>query len=122
MTSVLDLWRAIDPAARLVSGSMDHLARLVRGIARTRAAAPHLPDLAEGALLVADTSILVGGSLDALVAALHESSAVPVAIWLVTSGAAAVDPAGTDLPVLLGGGSVSSIGNAGERHLEDEAE
>ena len=122
MTSVLDLWRAIDPAARLVSGSMDHLARPVRGLARTRAAAPHLPALADGALLVADTAILAGGSLDSLLAALHESSPVPVAVWLVSSDPVAVDPAGADLPVLFGGGSVSSIGAAGERHLEDESE
>jgi hypothetical protein len=121
MTSVLDLWRAIDPAARLVSGSMDHLARPVRGIARTRAAPPHLPSLAEGALLVADTAIL-SGSLDALLAALHETSPMPVAVWLVSSDPVTVDAASADLPVLFGVGSVSSVGTAGERHLEDEAE
>ena len=75
MTSVLDLWRAVDPEARLVSGSVEQLARPVRGIARTRAAPPHLPDLGEGELLVVDGAILVRDGLDPLVAALGESSA-----------------------------------------------
>ena len=122
MTSVLDLWRAIDPEARLVSGSIDHLARPVRGIARTRAMAPHLPAVAEGALLVADTAILVGAPLDSLLSVLHDSTPAPVALWLVSADAGALDRAGSDLPVLLGAGSVPSIGAAAERHLEDEAE
>ncbi|HYI66939.1 MAG TPA: helix-turn-helix domain-containing protein [Candidatus Limnocylindrales bacterium] len=122
MTSVLDLWRAMDPEARLVSGSTEHLARPVRGIARTRAAPPHLPSVAEGALLVADAALLAGNSLDSLLTALHETSPIPVAVWLVSGDAGAVEGAGDDLPVLLGTGSVSSIGAAAERHLEDEVE
>ena len=122
MTSVLDLWRAVDPEARLVSGSKDHLARPVRGIARTRAAPPHLPAVPEGALLVADPAILAGGSIDSLLTALDEASSTPVAIWLASGDAVPVDRAGADLPVLLGVGSVSSIGATAERHLEDEAE
>lgn len=122
MTNVLDLWRAVDPETRLVSGSIDHLARPVRGIARTRAVPPHLPPVGEGALLVADAAILAGGSLDALLAALHETSPAPVAVWLVSGDDARVEPAGADLPVLLGAGSAPSIGAAAERHLEEEAE
>ena len=122
MTSVLDVWRAVDPETRLVSGSTDHLARPVRGIARTRAVPPHLPPVTDGALLVADTAILVRGSLDSLLSALDETSSMPVAVWLVSGDAGPVDRAGADLPVLLGAGSVSSIGAAAERHLEDEAE
>ncbi len=122
MTSVLDLWRAIDPEARLISGSIDHLARPVRGIARTRAAAPHLPAVTDGAVLVADTAILVGGSLDSLLSALAESTPAPVAVWLVSTDTGAPERAGGELPVLLGAGSVSSVGTAAERHLEEEAE
>ena len=121
MTSVLDLWRAVDPQTRLVSGSTEHLARPVRGIARTRAAPPHLPAVTDGALLVADTA-LIAGSLDSLLSVLHETSPVPVAVWLISGDATAVEPAGADLPVLLGVGSVSALGAAAERHLEDEAE
>jgi hypothetical protein len=122
MTSVLDLWRAVDPEARLVSGSPDHLARPVRGIARTRAAPPHLPAVADGELLVADAAILGGGGLDGFVAALRESPPSPPAVWLVSATGGTVDRAGADLPILLGAGSVSSIVAAAERHLEDEAE
>lgn len=122
MTSVLDLWRAVDPETRLVSGSTDHLARPVRGIARTRAVPPHLPPVADGALLVADTGILVGGSLDSLLSALHETAPIPVAVWLVSGDSGPVERAGDDMPVLLGAGSVSSIGSAAERHLDEEAE
>ena len=122
MTSILDLWRAVDPEARLVSGSKDTLARPVRGIARTRAAPPHLPTVVEGALLVADTAIIGAGSLDSLLAALQDTSPPPVAIWLVSGDVRPIDRAGADLPVLLGAGTVASIGVAAERHLEDEAE
>ena len=122
MTSVLDLWRAVDPEARLVSGSPDHLARPVRGIARTRAAPPHLPTVADGELLVADAAILGGGGLDGFVAALRESPTTPPAVWLVSPTGGTVDPAGDDLPILFGAGSVSSIVAAAGRHLEDEAE
>ena len=73
MTSVIDLWRGVDPEARLVSGSTDFLSRPVRGIARTRSASPHLPPLTDGQLLVVDAALLVGGALDSFVAALHVS-------------------------------------------------
>ena len=122
MTSVLDLWRAVDPHTRLVSGSIEHLARPVRGIARTRAAPPHLPVVTEGALLVADAALLTAGSLDSLLTALHETSPIPVAVWLVSGDGSTVERAGAELPVLLGAGSVSALGAAAERHLEDEGE
>ena len=52
MTSGIDLWRVIDPEARLLSGSVDHLRTAVRSVARTRAVPPHLPEAVEGQLLV----------------------------------------------------------------------
>ena len=122
MTSVLDLWRAVDPEARLVSGSVDLLARPVRGIARTRAAAPHLPELSGGELLVVDAAILAGGDLDALVAALAESGAAPAAAWIAFTTPPALEPAGSDLPILEGAGSVASLVAAMERHLDEETE
>ena len=122
MTSVLDLWRAIDPEARLVSGSVDHLSRPVRGIARTRTAPPHLPGSGEGALLVADAAILDRGGLDHLVAALGEASLEPVAVWIVASRPAPLEAAGAGLPILLGLGSVATVASAAERHLDEEPE
>ena len=122
MTSVLDLWRAVDPETRLVSGSTDHIVRPVRGIARARAVPPHLPAVPDGAVLVADAAILAGGSLDSLLAALRETAAMPVAVWLVSGDAGPIEAAGDDLPVLLGTGTVSSLGSAAEDHLEEEVE
>ncbi|MFN2418985.1 MAG: helix-turn-helix domain-containing protein [Candidatus Limnocylindria bacterium] len=121
MTSVLDLWRAVDPEARLVSGETDQLARPVRGVARTRAVPPHLPPMADGELLIVDASVLVRGVLDPVVGALQDGPGGPVAMWVVGRDAAAeLERAGAPLPVLLGVGSVSSLVSAAERHLEDE--
>lgn len=121
MTSVLDLWRAVDPEARLVSGSIDHLARPVRGVVRTRTVPPHLPAVASGEVLIVDAGVLVGGSLDAIIGALLENAGPPVALWVAgTVGAAPIEPAGTEIPVLFGVGSMSSLMAAAERHLDDE--
>jgi len=123
VTSVLDLWRALDPEARLVSGSVDHLSRPVRGIQRTRAAPPHLPDSADGAVLVADAAILDQGSLDHLVAALGEAALDPAAVWLASSRPLShLEAAGANLPILLGLGSVPTVAAAAERHLDEEPE
>lgn len=122
MTSVIDLWRGVDPEASLVSGSTDLLSRPVRGIARTRSASPHLPPLTDGQLLVVDAALLVGGALDSLVAALHESLPPPVAVWIAAARGASVEAAGADLPILLGSGSISSLVSAAERYLENETD
>jgi PucR C-terminal helix-turn-helix domain len=122
MTSVLDLWRALDPEARLVSGSLDLLGRPVRGVARTRPVPPHLPEMAGGQLLVVDGAIVERGSLDALVAALGEAEVTPVAVWIAGSGALshALEPAGADLPFLAGESAVGTVATAAERHLDNE--
>lgn len=120
MTSVIDLWRAVDPEARLLSGSIDHLARPVRAVVRTRAVPPHLPAVSDGALLVADAAVLVDGALDPLVAALPQATGAPVAVWVVGGEARQLDPAGTTLPILVGTGTVSSLLVSIGRYLEDE--
>jgi hypothetical protein len=120
VTSVLDLWRAIDPEARLVSGSIELLARPVRGLERTRVAPPHLPAVPDGSLLVVDAGVIPDGSLDRLVAALGELSEIPVAVWVVASTPSRVEPAGEPLPILWGAGAVASVVAAAERHLADE--
>jgi hypothetical protein len=104
-----------------LSGSVDLLARPVRGLARTRVAPPHLPAVPDGSLLVADASVLPDGSLDRLVVALGELSVIPVAVWVVASTPTRVEPAGASLPILWGVGAVPSIIAIAERHLADEA-
>jgi hypothetical protein len=122
VTSVLDVWRAVDPEARLVSGAIDRLSRPVRAVGRTRAAPPHLPDLDEGALLVADPVVLEPAGLDHLVAALEDAALTPVAVWVVAGDPPVLDPAGVDLPILLGAGAVSRVAGAAEAYLDAEAE
>ncbi len=122
MTSVIDLWRAIDPAARLVSGSVDHLARPVRGVARTRAVPPYLPDVLDRDLLVADHAILAGTSLDAILAGLADTAAAPAALWVAGDADVEIDSASSSLPVVVAPGGPAAAAAAATRYLEDEAD
>lgn len=79
MASVVDLWRALDPAARLLGGS-DVLGRAVRSVQRTRSAPPLLPDGIEGALLLVDLAPF--GELEALLSALADAELSPAAVLL----------------------------------------
>ena len=117
MTSVLDAWRAVDPSARLASGSVELLGRPVRGVERTRAAPPHLPPLEPGQLLVADTAVL-GEGLDALLAALGEAELDPAAVWVVGERTAALERAGSPLPILAGEGSASRLADSLAAYLD----
>ena len=119
MTSVIDAWRAVDPEARLVSGSVEALARPLRGVGRTRAAPPHLPDLAPGQLLVAEAGV-VSDRLDDLVAALAEAGLEPAAVWVVGERPPRLERAGADLPVIVGQGAAARLSNLVAAHLEAE--
>ena len=121
MTSVIDAWRAIDPEARLVSGAVEELTRPLRGVGRTRAAPPHLPDLAAGQLLVAEAGV-ISDRLDELVAALAEAGLEPAAVWVVGEPSPRVERAGADLPVIAGQGSVARVADLVARYLEAERE
>ena len=121
LTSGIDLWRAIDPEARLLSGSVDRLRAAVRGVARTRAAPPHLPDEAEGQLLVVDAALLGRETaLDRLVSILGEAGLQPAAVLLadLPQHAAAPDRAGDPLPILGSSRAAGELAEAAGRHLE----
>lgn len=120
MSSVLDVWRAVEPDARLASGAVAGLGSPVRGIARTRAAPPHLPDAADGHLLVVDGAVVSDGWLDSLLAALDEAGLAPAAVW-IAGMAARVEAAGSDLPVVAGVAPPASVAAAVARYLDDEA-
>jgi len=120
MTSILDAWRAIDPEARLVSGSLGRLARPVRGVARTRAAPPHLPELAEGQLLVVEAGIIGIGGTDALLMAVSEAGLEPAAVWI--AGADRVEPAGGEVPILVTARSAAATADALRAYLDAERE
>lgn len=119
MTSVLDLWRAVDPEARLVSGSVEQLARPVRGVTRTRAAPPHLPALLPGQLLVAEAGTLAR-RLDELLGTLAEAGLEPAAVWVVGDRPPQLERAGADLPVLAGVGTATRLGSLVSGYLDAE--
>jgi PucR C-terminal helix-turn-helix domain len=120
MTSVLDLWRAEDPGARLASGSVELLGRPVRSVSRTRAAPPRLPELAESELLVADLEVIGDGGLDGLEAALAEAGIEPVAVWLVGNPTPDLLPAAGPLPIVVGGGNAASVADGLRGWLDNE--
>jgi hypothetical protein len=121
MTSVLDAWRAIDPEARLVSGSPELLGRPLRGVERTRAAPPHLPPIAPGQLLVADAAV-AGEGIDALVAGIDAAELEPSAIWIVADRETSPDAGGSSLPVIVGVGSPARTVDAIAAYLDRERE
>lgn len=121
MTSVIDLWRAVDPEARLVSGSVGVMAKPVRGILRTRALAPHLPPRVDGELLVVDAALVAGRPLDEFLRTLSAAGLAPVALILAGDPAAPrPDPAGDDLPVLASTRAASYLSEALSAYLADE--
>ncbi len=120
MTSLLDLWRAVDPEARLVSGSVARLGDAARGVLRTRAAAPHLPPAVEGELLIVDGS-LVPGSLDALLTTLHAAELRPVGLVLAgLVGAPRAEAADSSIPILVSGKLAAELIDAMADYLRDE--
>ena len=121
MTSVIDLWRAVDPDARQVSGTQAALTQPARGVLRTRAVAPHLPSFADGELLVLDSPLVVGRPLDELVATLHAADLRPVAI--VVAGVAStvrLEPAADALPILTSGRAIGHLTDLLAAYLGDE--
>lgn len=120
MTDVLDLWRWLEPAARLVSGSPDRLDRPVRGVVRTRAAPPHLPKLADGQLLLVDATVLPDAPLDTVLAITAEAGLEPAAVWIAGSWDRAFEPAASLLPVLAGQQPALDLERRGAVHLERE--
>ncbi len=122
MTTVLDVWRAVDPEARLASGSVDRLTRPVRGIARTRAAPPHFPRSADGQLLVADAAVLPAAGVDGLLAGLREAGLDPAAVWIIGEPMPALEPSSDALPVLAGGGIAAVRAESAVAYLDGERE
>lgn len=121
MTSVLDAWRAVDPEARLVSGSPELLGRPLRGVERTRAAPPHLPPITPGQLLVADAAVAREG-IDALVGGIDAAGLEPPAIWIVADRQPSFDAGGSSLPVIVGIGSPARTFDAVAAYLDRERE
>jgi PucR-like helix-turn-helix protein len=121
VSSIIDLWRAVDPDARLVSGSAGGLGQVVRGVLRTRTAPPHLPSGIDGQLLVADASLVLGRPLEVVLAALHEAELRPVAIAIAGLGEAFPDAADDPLPILGSRLPPAMLADRATDYLHDEA-
>lgn len=119
MTAVVDLWRALDPEARLLAGSEQALRGAVRGVQRTRAAPPHLPPPTAGALLVADAQLVVGPSLDGLLAAISGAGLAPPAV-LLGGVARPLEAPGGDVPVIASALPPARLAEAALGYLTDE--
>jgi PucR C-terminal helix-turn-helix domain len=119
MTSVVDVWRAVDPEARLASGDPQRLGAAVRGVLRTRATPPHLPPPVEARLLVADAAVLGGRSLDGLVSALAEADLRPMAVILAGLPAALhLERAGDPLPIIASSRAIGTFADLAERYID----
>ena len=120
MTSLLDLWRAVDPEARMVSGSVARLTQPARGVLRTRAVAPHLPPAVDGDLLVVDGSLVRGRTLDSLLATLAAADLHPVGLVVAGIAGSRPEPAAGALPVLVSSRGAAHLAEAMGAYLRDE--
>lgn len=121
MSSVVDLWRAIDPDARLASGSVDALTRPVRGVLRTRAAPPHLPPAADGQLLLVDAGVVDARRGGILTDALTDAGLAPSAVLVAgIDRPATTEPGEAELPLLVSSLGIATLERAAIAYLEDE--
>jgi hypothetical protein len=126
MARLIDLWRAIDPAATLVGGDPAATDQPVRGVSRTRAAPPHLPPPAEGHLLVVDGSLLTGSlPADRLLTEVAASGSSPVGI-IVSAQRTGVVPRDewpeTGPPILVSQQAPAMLTTSAARYLADESD
>jgi hypothetical protein len=120
LASLLDLWRAVDPEARLVSGSMARLVEPARGVLRTRTVAPHLPPTVDGELLVIDGSLIRGRSLEVLLGILQAAELRPAGLVVAGLSGPRLEPTGSSLPILASGRTVGNLTDAMAAYLRDE--
>lgn len=118
MTSVVDVWRAVDPEAGLLSGAASRLGQPVRAVSRTRVAPPHLPASLEGSLLVADAGAVA--PLETLLGALPAGELRPVAVLLAGGRAADVEGSSDPTPVLVSARSAGELTGAAQAYLAHE--
>ncbi len=122
MTSLVDLWRAVDPEARLLTSADGVDQVVVRGVARTRTAAPHLPSQVDGQLLVVDAASVAADPTDVLVAALRDAGLAPAALLLAAVPDDAQLPVSTSaVPILVSGRAAQPLVAAATVYLGDEA-
>jgi hypothetical protein len=122
MPRLIDLWRAVDPEARLVAGDPSATVALLRGVSRTRAAPPHLPPPESGHLLIMDGALLSGLPVERLIAEIGASGSEPAALLVaapsVDRGAEWPD---APFPILTSHRTSATLAAAAGAYLADEA-
>lgn len=122
MTTVVDVWRAVDTEAWLVSGDPEALRAPVRGLLRSRAAPPHLPTSADGELLVIDSAVLGGQSLEGLFDTLREAELRPSAVMVAgIRSDAVIERSDERMPVLASADPIGRVADRSLAYLEGES-
>jgi PucR C-terminal helix-turn-helix domain len=104
-----------------MSGAIEALTQPVRGVLRTRTAAPHLPPAVDGELLVVDASLASGQPLDALVSLLEAAGLRPSGVFIgAFADGARMEKAGAELPILTTGRPSLSLYESLAAHLRNE--
>ncbi len=121
MPRLIDVWRAVDPEARLIGGDPNDTTVLVRGVGRTRAAPPHLPPPMSGHLLVVDGALLealpADRLLDEIAASGHEPAALVVAL---REGQRAPEWPEAAFPSLISHRPMTALAEGASAYLADE--
>jgi hypothetical protein len=121
MTRLIDVWRAVDPEARLVGGDPEDTLGLVRGISRTRAAPPHLPPPADGHLLIVDGALLDVLAPDRLLAEVAASGSAPVGVLLAGPGENSGEWPSDAPPIVASHHPAGALATAASSYLADES-
>jgi hypothetical protein len=122
MPRLIDVWRAIDPEARLVAGDRSASTVILRGVSRTRAATPHLPPPAAAHLVVVDGALLAALSADRLIVEIAASGSEPAALLVADPPPdRAAEWPDSILPILTSHRSAASLAAAAGAYLADEA-
>lgn len=121
MPRLIDVWRAVDPEARLVAGDPAATDVLLRGVSRTRAAPPHLPPAADGHLLIVEGALLALMPAERLIAEVAASGSLPAGMLIASAPADALGSWPDGAPTLASQRSVTSLAAAASGYLAAEA-
>jgi len=122
MPRLIDVWRAVDPEARLVAGDPSATMALLRSVSRTRAAPPHLPPPESGHLLIMDGALLSGLPVERLIAEIGASGSEPAALLVAAPSAdRGAEWPDAPFPILTSHRTPATLAAAASAYLANEA-
>jgi len=122
MPRLIDVWRAVDPEARLVAGDPSATVALLRGVSRTRAAPADLPPPDSGHLLIMDGALLSGLPVERLIAEIGASGSEPAALLVAAPSAdRGAEWPDAPFPILTSHRTAATLAAAASAYLADEA-